>query len=281
MLKKTSGLLLLLVLVSTIYVNAKELLVNIQDTNQWKGKVELVKEQSKENNPCFVLYGRYPTKLIYKHYIPIDSNKSYTFKARLRTLDEKLPASGYMGFQVLDKNKREITYQNVVVLPLEYSEVISAKKGSKEVLIKLIPKFEKIKKQKLAFNAKEDQSDLPNFDLSSACKKVTKIDEKTIKVELTKPLTKDYAKGSKIRIHSKYSVPMYYLVSGWMPAGNGKECVATLNGVANTPGAIKTQFWKGTKYARPFVWFGNWNRKPQAGAKLLVDKISLIEGNKK
>ena len=279
MVKNLCTVLLLLFAISSIYANNKELLAN--DIKKWIGKVELSPKHSKENSPCFVLYGRYPTKLIYKDFFPIDKNKSYSFKARLRTLDEKLPASAYMGFEVLDAKKRQITYQNVVTVPLNYSEVILAKKGSKEVIIKLIPNFEKIVKQKLAFNAKEDKSDIPNFDLSPRCKKVTKIDDNTIKIELIQPLTKDYPAGTKIRVHSCYAVPMYYLVSGWMPAGDGKECVAKLDGVANIPGANKLSFWKGTAYARPFIWFGNWNRKPQAGAKLLVDKISLTESSQK
>ena len=74
---------------------------------------------------------------------------------------------------------------------------------------------------------------------------------------------------------------MYYLANGWMPAGEGKECTVILSGISDKAGAVSKQFWKGTVYARPFVWFGNWNRIPKKGAKLLVDGFSLVETDKR
>ena len=274
---KISSILLFAILSFTIYGNSKELLVNLQDLNQWIGKVELIKNHDKDNKPSFVLYGRYPTKLIYKNYIPINPQKSYTLKVSFKTLYPNLPASGYMGFEVLDANKRTITYQNIVVANLPYSEVISARKGDKYLIIKMISNFDKIKKVKVAFNAKTDLSDVPNFDLSPNCKKAEKTPDGNLKIELYAPLVKDYPAGTKIRFHSQYAVPMYYLAKGWMPSDKWKECVAILNGVNTTTSPSKTKFWKGTAYVRPFVWFGNWDRKPKEGAKLLVNGFSLVE----
>jgi hypothetical protein len=70
---------------------------------------------------------------------------------------------------------------------------------------------------------------------------------------------------------------MYYLVSGWMPAGNGKDFTVKLQGINDKPGTGREKFWKGTKYVRPFVWFGNWNRVPGKDARLLVDGLSFEE----
>jgi hypothetical protein len=49
-----------------------------------------------------------------------------------------------------------------------------------------------------------------------------------------------------------------------------------MHGIAKS-GTPIDKFWAGTKYVRVFVWFGNWNRKPEKGAKLLVDDIKFTE----
>ena len=227
MLKSFCILLMTGALLSNGYAAAKELIVNQDDPKQWTGKVEFSPEYARNKGPCFVLYGSYPTPLVYNRFIPVNPQKSYIFKVNFRTLDPALPASGYMGFELYNAQKRKLTFQNVVSVDLNYSEVVSAGKGDKFLIIKMIPKYEKIKNLKVAFHAREDYSDIPNFDLSATCKKVEKNADGTLRLELEKSLKKDYPAGTKIRFHSPYGAPMYYLTSGWMPAGDGKECTVS------------------------------------------------------
>ena len=262
------------------FAASKELIVDPENPKNWTGKVEFSAEHARKNGPCFVLYGGYPTPLIYNQYIPVNPAKTYVFKVKFRSLDAALPASGYMGFELYDAKKRMLRYFHVVHIGLKLSEVISAKKGDKFMIVKMIPDYGKIKNLRSAFYAKEDFSDVPNFDLSSPCKKVEKTEDGNLRLELAKPLAKDYPAGTAIRFHSPYGPPMYYLANGWMPAGEGKECTVILSGISDKAGAVSKQFWKGTVYARPFVWFGNWNRIPKKGAKLLVDGFSLVETDK-
>lgn len=277
MLKSVIMLLAAGALFSNICAASKELLVDQENPKKWTGKVEFSAENARKFGPCFVLYGSYPTPLMYNDFIKINPDKRYIYKVKLRTLDPALPASGYIGFQLYDAKKRPLKFLHVVHVGLNLSEVISAKKGDKFMIVKMIPNFARIRNLRPAFHAKEDCSDIPNFDLASPCKKVEKTADGNLRLELAKPLAKDYPAGTSIRFHSPYGPPMYYLASGWMPAGEGKECVAILDGISDQPGATSKKFWKGTAYAKPFVWFGNYNRKPQKGAKLLVDGFSLIE----
>lgn len=253
----------------------QELIVDRENLKNWKGKVEPVPQYERGKGPCFVLYGKYPTPLIYNKYIPIEDGKIYTYKVSLRTLDEKLPASGYMGFYLYDAKKRSMTFRNVSILKNSESEVVSAKKGDKFLIIKKMADFKRFKRFIVAFNIKKDFSDIPNFDISPSVSKLVDNGDGNLRIELRTPLKKDYPSGTLTRFHSPYGAPLYGLASGWMPSGDGKECVAVLKGIHSTPGASGAKFWKGTKYARPFVWFGNYNRKPQKGAKLLVDGMSL------
>ncbi|MBR1951256.1 MAG: hypothetical protein IKA32_01675, partial [Lentisphaeria bacterium] len=137
--------------------------------------------------------------------------------------------------------------------------------------------FEKIKRSTLAFAAKNDFSDIPNFDISPQTVAMKADGKDNVRVEFRSPLKKSYPAGTPFRLHSPFSPSMYYLVSGWMPAGNGKDFTVKLQGINDKPGTGREKFWKGTKYVRPFVWFGNWNRVPGKEARLLVDGLSFEE----
>lgn len=274
--------ILFVILLLTGCAVPQELIVEREKKENWKGKVEFAPEYDRGKGPAFILYGKYPTPLIYNKYIPIEDGKTYTYKVSLRTLNEKLPASGYVGFYFYDENKRSIILRNVFTLDNSDSEVVSARKGDKFFIIKKMENHKKFKRFVVAFNTEKDFSDIPNFDISPSCQKLVDTGDGNLRVELRSPLKKDYAPGTATRFHSPYGVPMYYLASGWMPAGEGIEHIRVFKGVSDVPtrdfkvaGIPELKFWKGTKYARPFVWFGNYNRKPEKDARLLVDGMSL------
>lgn len=255
-------------------VAPQELITDRNNRENWEGKVEFAPQYDRGNGPTFMLYGKYPTPLIYKKYFEISPEKTYTYQVSFRSLDAKFPASAYMGFYLYDSKMRSITFRNVHIMKNTESEVVSARKGDKFLIIKNIPNFRAPKRFSLAFNAKKDFSDIPNFDLAPACAKILPDGNGNLRVELRRPLKKTYSPGTPTRLHSAFSTPMYYLASGWMPAGDGKTCVAVIKGILSSHGTSRVNFWKGTKYIRPFIWFGNWNRKPKKEARLLIDNIS-------
>ena len=259
--------------------STEQLLKEQDKASSWTGKVEFAPDYARGKGPCFVLYGKYPTPLTYKEYIPVSPDKTYIYKVNFRTLDPALPASAYMGLDLYDENKRKIGHYNVQALLNELSEVVSARKGDTFMTIKMMKGYEKLKYFAVAFNAVKDFSDLPNFDLSPQASKIKPDKDGNLYIELKGKLKKDYPAGTPVRIHSPWSPSMYYLASGWMPEGEGRECTATISGVLDKAGTSSKKFWKGTKYVRPFVWFGNWNRRPKKGAKLLVDGFSLVEAD--
>lgn len=256
----------------------RQLITEPRNPAKWTGKVEYAPEHEREGKgPCFVLYGRYPTPLIYKEYFPVDPQKTYVVKASFRTLDEKLPASAYMGLELYDAQKRKICFRNVAIFKDTYSEVVSARKGDRFMIVKNNDLYLRLKHCAAAFNVKKDLSDLPNFEVSPQFGKRTLQKDGTIRIELKGKLKKSYPAGTPTRLHSPWGTTLYFLASGWMPAGDGVDRSASLYGIMTTPGTSSKQFWMGTKYVRPFIWFGNWNRRPKEGAKLLVDGFSFEE----
>ena len=249
-------------------------LLNSNNHNDLSGMVKVNSQFKHSGQNSFELYGKYPTELIAANYIEIDPNKSYTLSVWVRSLVAKLPASAYLGLRMYDKDKREMRMVHVANFPkTESSLTIAAKKGDRELFIAKNPHCLEIVTCVVTFNIKPDYSDLPNYDFSSRIKKIVD-NGKDYKVTLAGSLNKAYPIGTPIRLQSPWGAPLYHLAEGWMPT-KWKHLTAKLQGIANS-GAPKDKFWPGTKYVKPFIWFGNWNRKPKSGAKLLVDDFTFI-----
>jgi len=249
-------------------------LIDSEDVSQWEGMVKPNEEVVQTGKFSFELFGKYPTELITKEYLPIDSGKTYFLSAWMRTVDEKLPASAYLGLRLYDENKRPILINNVASYSETETKLAAAVgKGDQKLFVENCPKWLEQKYSAIAFNVEQNLSDLPNRDLSP---QVEKIEDEggRYAVSLKAPLQKDYPVGTPVRLHSPWGAPMYNTgVSGWMPA-EWKHFSVSLKGEAQS-GNPGNQFWRSTKYARVFVWFGNWDKKPEEGAKLLVDDISF------
>lgn len=273
-------LMLVLTAMTASGLHAAELLTGTEDPASWKGMVQFAPESIRGRGPCFVLYGKYPTALIYQKLIPVDPAKTYELKVSFRSVSEDLPASAYLGVELYDAQKRLIAIRNMWARAGSESEVVSARAGESFLTLRMIPDFAKFKTCVVAFGAQKDLSDRPNFELSARCAGMKEDEDGNLRIELKKPLEKSYPAGTPTRFHAYYPHSMYDLVSGWVPAGPGADHTIRLYSEGYAPGGTggKTrQFWKGTKYFRPYIWFGNWNRKPKPGAKLLVDGWSVTE----
>jgi hypothetical protein len=276
--EKILVLILGLGFLNSIGATEKErLILTSKDVAEWTGMIKINPKIKRSGIGSFELYGKYPTELISKKMIPIDLNKTYKLSAWMRTLDRQFPASAYMGLRMYDKNKHAIYINNVGVCEGTESTLLKSKAGTTELLVALNPNWEKQKYAAIAFNIEDNYQDLPNFNISPEIKKIIK-EENNYKVILKTPLKKSYPAGTKIRLHLPWGVPLYSVTYGWAPT-EWKQFSATLTGEALS-GAPNDKFWRGTKYVRVFVWFGNYDRIPTKSARLLVDDINFVCGEK-
>lgn len=248
-----------------------EELIDCEDLSMWTGKVLLNREIRRTGVFSFETFGKYPTETIVKDFIPVNPNNTYTLSCFMRSQNADKPASGYLGLRMYDKDKKAINHCNVGVYPDTQNELATAaNSGDRHLLVKQNPNWLKIKQAKIAFNAPADYSDLPSFDLSAQVAEITP-DGDRLKVTLKSPLKQAYPAGTAVRLHSPWSAPLYGIAKGWMPT-EWKEFKTVLNGESEH-GTPRDKFWRGTKYVKPFIWFGNWDKKPEEGARLLVDDI--------
>ena len=273
-------LMLILTGIAAAGLHAAELLTGTEEPASWKGMVQFAPGSARGRGPCFVLHGKYPTPLVYQKLIPVDPARTYEVKVSFRSVSAELPASAYLGVEIYDGQKRLIAIRNVWTRAGSESEVVSARAGDNFLTLRMIPDFAKFKACVVAFGAGKDRSDLPNFELSARCAGMKADENGNLRIELKKPLEKSYPAGTPTRFHAYYPHSMYDLVNGWVPAGPGADHTVRLYSEGHEPGGTggkARKFWKGTRYFRPYIWFGNWNRKPKPGAKLLVDGWSVTE----
>ncbi|MBR2373922.1 MAG: hypothetical protein IKA87_06795 [Lentisphaeria bacterium] len=140
-------------------------------------------------------------KLGSKKMIKIDPTKKYRVTCEMRqTPGKKSDGKLYFFIDSIDGANRSIVCDTVFAIPgSETVLAIHAKKGDKVIRVKDASKW-KNKWSRVAFNAKADFADLPNFDLAV----VTGIRQHGSVWELTlkEPLKNDYATGTALRNHS-------------------------------------------------------------------------------
>ncbi|MFA6930101.1 MAG: hypothetical protein WCT05_07220 [Lentisphaeria bacterium] len=249
-------------------------LIDSEDISAWSGKVLANREIKLSGEFSFETFGKYPTETIAKEFIPVSPDKTYSLSGFMRSLSADNPASGYLGLKMYDKDKRYIGICNVATLTKQSALSAPAAIGDLQVLVKLNLEWLEIKHSAIAFNVQKDYSDLPNFDLSPQVSEFIQ-DGENLKVVLKSALKKDYPMGTLVRLHSPWGAPLYWIAQGWM-TNEWQEFKTILKGEAEQ-GTSKNKFWQGTKYVKPFFWFGNWDRIPKEGARLLVDQIRFDE----
>jgi len=213
--------------------------------------------------------------VVFGPLVPIDPKKTYELSAYMRSVDGENPASANFGVIMYDKHQRPIQLCNVDAFTETQTELLApVVKGDQEVRVADAASWQKYEHARIAFHAKKNLSDLPNFNLSPIFSKTEKT-EGGWKVVFKEPLDADYPQGTAVRLHLPWTPGLYWVADEWVPT-QWKKYATTLHGEASV-GTPIDQFWAGARYVRIMVRLGNWNRVPRPGAQLLVDEVRFRE----
>ena len=209
-------------------------------------------------------------------YIPIDPSKTYKLSGYFKSIG-KDQGRCYLGLVMYNAKKRSIPRNSISVYKGTLTELAEdVKAGDKVIKLKDCSKWQKtgLNRKTIAWNAKKDFSDLPNYTISSILVKLEKkgdIWEATLK----KPVKKNYPAGTQVREH--YTGGGYsYIAAAYKPVPTEwKKYTGTVKGIAKY-GAPSKQFWPGTKYVKVVV-IANYRAKKDSDCKTLFDDISLEE----
>lgn len=201
--------------------------------------------------------------------IEVDPAKTYRLSGFFKSADKDKKSKTMFCVRYLNAEKKEINPWSVIPLPdTDTTLSADAKKGEK--ILKIAPKDWNRHKAMLyavAFNAKDDLSDLPNFNTSPIADVSAK--EFFNEITLGEPLPQDYPAGTKVRMHRYFD---YMAIVKDVPA-EWTEYSITISGEAARGAQELNKFWNGTKFIKVCV-YGNLGNN---GAALLFDDITFQE----
>lgn len=125
---------------------------------------------------------------------------------QVKNLGEK-PSRVYVGFIPYSKNETLIRrYNYPSKQEQELVKVVSFKEGSNSIIVEAPPKWKD--GALFAIDAREDFSDIPNYNLTPYITDVKERDDGSAEVILKHPLSKPLSKGTMLRVH--------YFVGGYV-----------------------------------------------------------------
>ena len=205
--------------------------------------------------------------------LAIDPNKTYKLSGEFMA-NGKSPSVLYFGLITLNDKKQSIYSEQIFAVPgTETVLAEDAKVGDKEIKLKDCSKW-KFKGGHVAFNVKDDLSDLPNKSLSPAIKSYVKSGD-IYTITLSTPLRKAFSKGTAVRQHRAAGTYLYSAAASRKLTNQWKTFSAIINGVSPKENPVASKkFWYTTKYSKILI-LGNYGGK--ADSVLLFRNVKLEE----
>ena len=196
--------------------------------------------------------------------IQIDPAKKYRLSGKFRAAPGTEPQPLYFGFIPLDGKGKQIESFHVNIMKNAKVSELAAPlaKGDKVVKVKDASTWNAATPWGfIAFNAKEDSSDLPNSDLLPIVEK--KIEKKgdVWEVTLKKPAAKDYPAGTKVRQHRSGATYLYTAAGNKPVSADWQEFSGKVIGFSEN-GTPSYRWWKGTKQAKILIIFNYKTKSP-------------------
>jgi hypothetical protein len=162
---------------------------------EWAGNIKCKKV---DGNFCAVIDNN--SSIVSQKLTPVKVGEKYILSGSFKSLG-KARSKVYYGFVCYDKNKKQIYTINAnVILGSATTLAAACKKGDKKIVIKANKKWKR-GRYAIAFNVKDDFSDLPNREIAYKISKVTPEGDDA-EIQLSAPLKKAYPAGTKVRMHT-------------------------------------------------------------------------------
>lgn len=221
-------------------------------TQEWSGNI---KYEELDGKFCGVVDNKgYITS---KKFFPVEPGKKYTLSGTFKSLGDETSVV-YYGFMTYDKKKRLINpYDSNIVSGSETTLAQECKAGDKTIVIKANKKWQA--GHVIAFNAKDDFSDLPNYEVIYKINKVT-TEGDDMQLELSTAVKKAYPAETKVRAHTAaYGSYIYTTVCGVKIPKDWKSYSGSA--VLGKPGQMGWKFLRpGTAFVK-IVILPNYNKK--------------------
>lgn len=219
----------------------KETPLSALDAKAWHGRP--LKKVTENGETYFTVTAPFELKTFQN--IPVAPAKKYRLSGKFRCASGKLEQPLYFGLVPFTADNRFITAASINPVSGKPTAKLaeSVKAGDKIVKLRNADGWTLDRSScLLAFHARTDKSDLPNFDLSSYLTKIKKTED-GYAVELAAPLRKGYEEGTVVRLHFDASTFIYAGASWSSPrlTSQWTEFKGTVQGISE---GITTTHWR-------------------------------------
>ena len=220
--------ILLLFMTSGISANAKIIYQWGNDSEtlkkEWSGNIKIKKlEHAPGNGICGIVEDS--IMITSKNFFPVKPGTNYTLRGVFKSLG-KVPSKFYYGLIPYDKNKRKILYHNTSVIQNTGTKLaVTCQKGDKSIIIKLNENWKV--GGCVAFNAKKDFSDLPNYEIKRPVKKIIPRNG-NLELQLGSTVNKIYPAGTGIREHRNGGGYLYSTACGKVIPKNWQKYIGNI-----------------------------------------------------
>lgn len=182
----------------------------------------------------------------------IEPTAQYTLRFKVKgPADPSKPLNVVGAFAVYDADKREIQpYEVIYVKGTETELAAPAAVGDTVLHLKDASKWRKTARS-IAFNVKDDLSDLPNREVLPVCIHEITAKDGTYEATLKTPMNKALPAGTRVRQHI-YSSPLFVFRKPVPCEWTGMS--GSLSGISDGKNPNHTgKWWPGSVYFRPMV----------------------------
>ena len=181
----------------------------------------------------------------------VNPDQSVTLGFDMRKSPDTRSCLVYVGFQCFDEDKVKIMSHHVRCENNSSSVLVAdAVAGSKEVRIKMPPRFKKGRDWCLSFT---DRKDCTGLDMGvQGWQSVSgSAADGSVVIKLNVTLDQDYPAGTPVHCHSR-GAGMYSACSEKLPNDEWETIRCTVTGMQATDYPTMNKWFKGTKYAKVF-----------------------------
>lgn len=197
--------------IGILSLGATEILFDGSDPQGWESKSRLPSENGITQSVLTYL------PLLSKEFIPVEKGKKYTVSGEFR-LQGPQTAMVYFGLIPYTADGEAIPFAAIqAVSPRIALLAEPVKPGSKVIRVKNASDWNFVPNCRLAFNAKEDKSDIPNLELSPviAVSEIVISEDGTAEIAFKTAIKKGFPADTPVRLHQSGNSYIY--------AGFGQE----------------------------------------------------------
>ena len=170
---------------------------NAATVKKWVGPIRQYTKDAHTGKAC--LHLPKPSIARARDWIEVDPSKTYELSGYFRSLNPKQPSRMLLDIRFYDADKQAIRPRTVRPVSSVSPLLADAPEGATSITVAKADWPKKAPLQALAFNAKEDLSDLPNSNFAGFSE--LRRTDAGIVIELAKPLDRAYPAGTGVRLH--------------------------------------------------------------------------------